>query len=45
MLCIQRFNCKRGKLIGQNKVKVCQPQSENYKFLGQNVDCPNKGTS
>jgi len=40
MLCIPHFSGKRRKLIGQNKVKICQVQSQNIKFLGQKIGCP-----
>jgi len=34
-------SCKRRKFIGQNKVKICKLQSQNFKPLGQKVGCPN----
>jgi len=32
---------KRWKFIGQNKVKICKLESQNLKFLGQKIGCPN----
>ena len=33
-------SCKRRKFIGQNKVKICKLQSQNFKFLGKKIGCP-----
>jgi len=34
-------SCKCRKFIGQNEVKICKLWSQNFKFLGQNIGCPN----
>ena len=34
-------SCKRRKFIGQNKVKIRQILSQNFKFLGPKIGCPN----
>jgi len=33
-------SCKRRQFIGQNKIKMCKLQSQNYTFLGQKIGCP-----
>jgi len=40
MLCIPRFDCKRTKLIGQNKVRSRNLESHNFKLLRQKIGCP-----
>ena len=40
VLCIPRTNCKRRKLIGQNKVKICELQSQSFRFSSQKIGCP-----
>ena len=32
-------SCKFKKFIGQNKVKICKLQSQNFEFLGQKIGC------
>ena len=32
-------SCKCRKFIGQNEVKICKLWSQNFKFLGQKIDC------
>jgi len=33
-------SCKRRNFIGQNKVKMCKLQSQNFEFLDQKIGCP-----
>jgi len=32
------------KILGQNKVKICELYSQNFVFLGQKIGCPSDGT-